>query len=323
MFLNNKKILITGATGLIGKSLVKYILSNCPNTYVLALVRNLDKANQVFSYYKGHKLKLLVGNVESITIRETDIDYIIHAASQTESKAFVTQPVETILTSLRGTHNMLEVAKKNRIEKFIYLSSMEIYGTPTSNFEINENSSNNINTMDIRSSYSESKRICENLCASYNSEYSIPVVILRLTQTFGPGVEYNDKRVFAEFARSAIEGRNIILRTNGKTKRKYLYIDDAISAILIAMEKGKSGEAYNVANDATYCTIYEMAQFIADKYGINIEIKKSDIAMYGYANTLYMNLDTTKIKSLGWSAKVNLIEMYEKMIEYMKISKNI
>ena len=153
---------------------------------------------------------------------------------------------------------------------------------------------------------------------SYYSEYHVPVKIARLTQTFGPGVNYQDGRVFAEFARCAIEGRNIILKTKGETERSYLYTEDAVWAILTILLKGENGQAYTVANEETYCSIYEMASMVAGKYGIQVEIQEQDTASQGYANTLYMNLDTTKLQKLGWNPQVGLAEMYERMIQSMK-----
>ena len=119
--------------------------------------------------------------------------------------------------------------------------------------------------MNVRSSYPESKRLCESLCSAYASEYGVPAKVVRLTQTFGVGVSYNDGRVFAEFARCAIEGRDIVLKTKGQTKRNYIDIDDAVNAIFTVLLKGVAGEAYNVANEDTYCSIYEMANMVAEK----------------------------------------------------------
>ena len=133
--------------------------------------------------------------------------------------------------------------------------------------------------MKVRTSYPESKRMCESLCTAYASQYSVPVKVLRLTQTFGPGVRYDDGRVFAEFARCAIERRNIVLHTDGATRRSYLYTADAVSAILTVLLKGIAGEAYNAANEATFCSIREMAQLVCSecaggKIGVEIQLEE-------------------------------------------------
>ena len=230
--------------------------------------------------------------------------------------------METIFTALNGLKNILELARLNQILGMVYLSSMEVYGTPVTNGKIDERHSSNLDTMAVRSCYPESKRMCENLCVSYISEYGLPVMVVRLTQTFGPGVQYHDERVFAEFARCVIERKNIVLNTRGETRRNYLYTEDAINAILAVLLKGQPGEAYNAANEETYCSIYEMACFVAKncaKGEIQVIIhEQEDITKMGYAPTLHMNLDTTKLKALGWKADTGLKTMYDSMIEDMR-----
>ena len=159
-----------------------------------------------------------------------------------------------------------------------------------------------------------------NLCTCYAKKYNFNINVLRLTQTFGSGVSYEDSRVFAEFARCAIENKDIILHTKGDTKRSYLYTSDAVNAILLVMLKGKEYEIYNVANEKTYCSILEMAELVAEKNDkINVKcVIDENIEKFGYAPTLCMNLSTEKIEKLGWKAQNNLSDMYDKLIGYLK-----
>lgn len=161
----------------------------------------------------------------------------------------------------------------------------------------------------------------ECICKAYSVQYRLPINIVRLTQTFGPGVEYNDGRVFAEFARCLVEHRDIILHTKGETKRNYLYTADAVRAILIVLLKGESGEAYNAANDQTYCSIYEMAKLVADidkANPIDVKVEIEDLSNFGYAPTLKMNLDISKIKGLGFKPQTPLVDMFTRMIEFLQ-----
>lgn len=314
--LYGKNILVTGATGLIGQNIVKTLL--CLDANVIAVVRNKEKAQKIFIDNNG--IKYIVCDIVNLPIRKMDIDFIIHAAANTSSKEFIENPVGISFIALEGTRRVLELAKLNHVKSLVYLSSMEVYGAPKTDEKIDELYSTNIDTMSTRSAYPESKRMCENLCASYAAQYGVPTKVVRLTQTFGPGVEYHDGRVFAEFARCAIEGKNIVLRTKGETKRAYLFIDDAVSAILTVLIKGKIGEAYNAANEDTYCSIYEMAELVANKccnQTIGIVIAENDVSNYGYAPTLKMNLSTKKIQEIGWKATTNLQEMFQKTINYM------
>ena len=195
---------------------------------------------------------------------------------------------------------------------------MEVYGTPEKGMRIKESDSGSFDPAKIRNCYPLGKIVCENLCCSYVKEYNVPVKTARLTQTFGPGVDYKDSRVFAEFARCAIEHRDIVLKTKGETQRDYLYTADAVSGILTILLKGECGQAYTVANEDTYCSVYEMARIVAETYGIGLRVQEQDVLKQGYADTLYMDLDTEKIKRLGWRPTVGLSEMYRRMIEAMR-----
>ena len=321
--LEGKTVLVTGATGLIGRELIRQIFLWNENASepiaAIAMARNESKAQAVLGEYISRGLRLMIADVRSAAPENIGADYIVHAASQTSSKAFIETPVETIMTAVEGTVNMLEFARANQVSGFVYLSSMEVYGTPSTDEKIDEKHSTDLDPMAVRACYPESKRMCESLCASYASEYGVPAMVVRLTQTFGPGVEYSDGRVFAEFARCAIEGRNILLNTKGETKRNYLFTEDAAEAVFTVLTRGKAGEAYNAANEATYCSIYEMACLVAKECAggrIGVEIReRADAARLGYAPTLHMNLDTTKLRSLGWEPKVGLADMYRRMID--------
>lgn len=217
---------------------------------------------------------------------------------------------------------MLEFARKNPLRGFVFLSTMEVYGTPLTDDKIQEQHGTDLDTMAVRSSYPESKRLCESMCTAYFSEYGVPARVLRLTQTFGPGVAYEDSRVFAEFARCVLEKKDIVLHTKGETKRNYLYLADACTAILTVLTEGANGEAYNGANEAAYCSIKEMAELVASQYvsrniTVRIEEKETEGEVFGYAPVLKMNLDTSKLQKLGWRPETGLADMYKRMIDYM------
>ena len=326
--LSNKTILVTGATGLIGSALIDILLyaekKMCLNTNIIALVRNMDKAEKCFSEQlkDNAPIDFIVGTVEKLPAIEKNVDYIVHGASQTSSKAFVEKPAETILTALNGTVNLLELARLKKTEGFVYLSSMEVYGTQRKGTKITENTSCMLSPLNLRSSYPVSKQQCEALCCAYCAEYGVPAKIIRLTQTFGPGVQMDDGRVFAEFARCIKNHRDIVLKTKGETERSYLYIADAVTAILTVLLKGKNGTAYNAADEKTYCSISEMAEEVA-KYGnVNVRYEIADIAQNGYLDTIYMDLDTSGLLQLGWEPiGKGLVWMYEKMLDSSEFSK--
>lgn len=316
--LKNSTIFITGATGLIGSALVETLLALELNISVIVFVRSKEKAYKKFGDY----VKYYVGDIQQEIILEDSVDYIIHCANPTSSSFFVNNPVETIKTAVNGSLNILKFSLDKKPEKIVFLSTMEVHGTPKKGTKVYVEDGGSFDTQKIRNCYPLSKQLCESLFLSYHDEYNINSCVLRLTQTFGPGIEYDDGRVFAEFARCAIEQKNIVLKTKGVTERSYLYISDAVDAILKILIKGVPGNVYTAANESSYCSIYDMAQLVASKANINVIIKETDVSKYGYANELYMDLDTSKLQSIGWRPKVNLSEAYNKLIEYMKKIKN-
>lgn len=319
--LKNKTLLITGATGLIGYTLVNALLyankKRRLNLKVLALVRDMNRAEERFKeHIDDAVLELIPGRVEELPTIKQPVNYIVHGASQTSSKAFVTQPVETIMTALKGTSNLLELAKEKAVSGMVYLSSMEVYGHPEKGHKVTENEIGALTPLDVRNSYPISKIQCENLCRAYAKEYGVPVMSIRLTQTFGPGVNYNDGRVFAEFARCVVEKRDIVLKTKGETERCYLYTADAATAILTVLLKGNAGQAYNAANESTYCSIAEMAEKVAAQGGIKVRYEIEDENRNGYPKALYMDLDTSLLQQLGWKwgGVICLMDMYRILI---------
>ena len=322
--LKNTSILVTGGTGLIGSTLIKALCyaneKRNLQLKILALVRNLQKAENLLGK-PNEVLQFIQGSVEDLPIIEESVDYIIHGASPTASRFFVQHPVETIEIAVKGTSNLLGLAKGKHTKGLVYLSSMEVYGAPHEDTLIPESQGCTLDSMVVRSCYPLAKRLCENLCASYTQEYSVPAKVIRLAQTFGPGVLKDDQRVFAEFARDAMEGKDIILQTTGTSKREYLYTADAVTAILTVLLSGEAGEAYNAGNPETYCSIVEMARLVAGKIAENrISIKhlegvNNNNSQFSPPHHLY--LDISKLNQLRWKPTRGLEEMYLRMIAWL------
>ena len=324
--LQGKSIFITGATGLIGSQIVLGIDQHNKNfgtdIKVYALARNLDKASRLFGECTENVVTVHGDMCGEFAI-DGPVDYIVHGASMTSSKDFVEKPVETILTGINSTANILNFARDKKVSGFVYLSSLEAYGvTDPSLTSVKETDYGFIDQLSPRSSYSEGKRMAECLCASYASEYAVPAKLVRLCQTFGAGVDYSDNRVFAQFAKSVIEGNDIVLKTKGETYRNYCYTSDAVTGILCALLDGNVGEAYNIANPTTGISIADMAKMVAHKLSWDAIKVCFDIAddatKLGYGPTIKVALDTTKLEALGWKATVDLEETFRRTIEYLK-----
>ena len=318
--LQNSTVFVTGATGLVGSQIVKSLLfmNGLYNTgiKVIAGVRDTAKADSVFGgFAESGYISYHVGDIKDEIKIDGGIDYIFHTASVTSSKFFVTKPVETIDIAVIGTKNVLELAKEKNVRGIVYVSSMEAFGIPDPSLNyVCEKDLGYIDILNVRSSYSEGKRICECMCAAYFSEYGVPVKIARLAQTFGAGVSREDTRAFAQFARSSIAGEDIILHTRGNSFGNYCYTADAVRGLFTIIFDGENGEAYTVANESTAMPIEDVAALVAKtlsggKSQVVFDIPDSPLT-YGYAPDVKMRLSAEKLEKLGWKPEFDLAEMF-------------
>ena len=323
--LKNQSVFITGSTGLIGSQLVLFMdyLNQTKNfgIKIYALCRSEEKAKRVFADSFLH-IHCVVGDVLNLPSISDSIDYVVNGASITASKEFINHAVETIDIAVNGTLNLLRFANEKKVKSFVYLSSMEAFGVTDGKGQVREEDLGYIDISSPRSSYMESKRMCENLCACFASEYGLNVKSIRLAQVFGVGIDYNDTRVAAYFARSVIEGTDIVLKTEGKTRRPILYSSDAISAILTVLLKGAKGNVYTAANPETLMSIRETAEVIVERIACNAISLIFDIKEvppeYAPNLNLNLNLNVDKLALLGWKPDIGLEEAYKRLIAGMK-----
>ena len=318
--LSNSLFLITGATGLIGSTLIHCLIALNKGVKIIAPVRNLKKTETLFSKDELDFIKLIECDIVSYDYEQIEyVDYIVHCAAPTASKFFVEYPVETFDIIYSGTKVLLDYAHKHSVKGFVYLSSLEVYGEIHDDAKpITENVQGYLDTMAVRSSYPMAKRAAENLCCLYATEYNVPVKVARLTQTTGAGIEKDDNRVIAQFARLAVNGEDIILHTTGESARPYCYTTDAISAILYILLNGISGEAYNVANEETYISVRQLAEYLRDNFNPNINVRVELNDNMGYAPSTKQKLSVDKLRALGWSPRYDLYGILVKLMSYLK-----
>lgn len=320
--------LVTGATGYIGSRIIKSLIESTGykqgNVKIISHCRNKEKYELMYFNMKNENIYPLFSDIKDIRkiVEETlqvgylgNIDYIIHCASNTTSSYMISNPVETIDGIVEGTKSVLELAKELNIKGMVYLSSMEVYGdilcTPGN--RATEDMLGYIDILKPRSSYPLGKRMAEGYCAAYANEYGVPVKIARLAQTFGKGILPNENRSFAQFVRAAAEGRDIVLKTEGKSIGNSVSIEDAIDAIFFLLENGENGQAYNVVNERNTMSIKDMAELVAriigkDKVKVVFDIE--DKSKTGYAADTYLYMSGEKMRRLGWEAKKGIEDMF-------------
>jgi nucleoside-diphosphate-sugar epimerase len=316
----NSIFLITGSSGLVGSSLIHCLLALQVGVRIVAPVRSIEKARQKFDQQELEYISLIECDLAKFDYDSLDaVDYIIHCAAPTSSKFFVEHPVETFASIYDVTKVLLDFASRKKVKGFVYLSSLEVYGEINDDScLVTEDAQGYLDPLSVRSSYPMAKRATENLCCLYASQYSVPVKISRLTQTTGAGIAKDDNRVIAQFARLAANGQNIVLHTTGESARPYCYTMDSVSGILFVLLRGKSGEAYNVANDDTYISARDMAAFVRDNINSSIKVIVELNDNMGYAPVSKLKLSSLKLRGLGWCAKYGLKEIFERLDFYFK-----
>lgn len=317
---------------MIGGSLVRWFLKKGTSCRMILPVRNLARAREQYKGIldsDGQKLIFMEMRLEDLWNQQIPmpIDYIIHCACVTQSSEMVAHPVETADSIVMGTRNVLELARKKQVKSMVYVSSMEVYGIVEDTGK--RTGEEHLGVLDLkacRSCYPMGKRMAEHYCAIYHQEYKVPVKIARLSQIFGQGVRPEDNRVYMQFARAAYEGKDIVLKTEGKSVGNYCATDDAVEGILTILYRGEDGEPYNVVNEANTMRIREMADLVANRVAggrIKVRIGAEDSHKTGYAPDTGLRLSGEKLKKLGWVPEKNLEDMYQDVIGELRSGERI
>lgn len=315
--IENTTFIVTGATGLIGSTIIRCLSALNRSIRIYAPVRDIEKAKEMFPDSPG--IILMEGDLLDFDYtRCKDVDYIIHCAAPTASKFFVDHSVETIQTIVLATNRILDFAKLHPVKSIVYLSSMEVYGQIVDENPITENVQGYVNPLQLRSSYPTAKRLAENLCCAYASEYAVPVKIARLAQTVGAGVGKTDNRAITQFIKLALAGKDIILHTSGQSTNPICYTIDAVTAVLYILLRGENGNAYNVANEANYTSVFDLAQLIKRTINPDIDVTiKLDDKM-GFPPTTHLRLSCDSLKALGWEAHYTLEDIVCRLAAYLR-----
>lgn len=310
--LNSTKILITGAGGIIGSAIVDCLIMLTElsgfNIEIYALGRSKDRLEKRFcNYSMCDYIHLIEHDVCNRLDLDETIDLVIHTAGNAYPSAFDKYPVDTIMTNIYGTYNLLECCKKWNTKRFLFVSSGEVYGGSVDTVPVNEEYGSYIDSMNARSCYPNSKRTAESLCVSYSKQYGIDTVVVRPCHIYGAGFTSLDNRASAQFIRAGAERNTVTLKSRGEQIRSFCYVADAASAIISVLINSKPNTAYNISNMNSVASVFEFAQMCAKIGGSELivgEPTQDEIRQRSIIKNQI--LDNTRLTALGWNPKYNL-----------------
>ncbi|MFQ5406132.1 MAG: NAD-dependent epimerase/dehydratase family protein [Candidatus Micrarchaeia archaeon] len=292
-----QKVLVTGAGGFLGTHLCAKLASQ--GMQVTAFVQKNQSAPLNTTAFEGDVL-----NLQDLEKAMQGVDAVFHLAGQTTPKKAQENPQEDFKINVQGTKNALEAAEKNSVDTFLFTSTSYVYGfhgkTPLKeSLECSPDKE-----------YGKSKLAAEKLCRLFAQEGKINrAVISRLFNVYGPGQK---GRVIPDLIQKArtTQGNSFEVLGNCADFRDFLYVDDAVDALVLLAQKGQNGESYNVANGKSI-EVKELAEKIAQATNTS---KLPSCAKYDPATSRGMNANNTKLRQLGWSPSTHLEEGLKKCL---------
>jgi UDP-glucose 4-epimerase len=302
------KVFITGGSGFIGSYIVGHLLEQGHKVKVLDL-RKPSIEHKNLEFVNKSVMDELAEDIHGC-------DIVYHFAAMLGVDNSDSRPLETMRINLEGSVNVFKSAVEANVKRMIYASSSEVYGEPRE-LPIREDS-----VKGPISTYGVSKLAAEIYAKAYNHEFGTDIRIVRFFNVYGHGQSNNFAMPI--FINNALENKPIKVFGDGSQTRCFTYVEDIADGVLKVLEKGKSGEAYNIGNNRPI-TILELAKIIKELTGSKSEIIKSD---FGKKTRLkqreieYRSPDISKMKTLGWEPKTIVRDGIKKILEFKKDSKS-
>ena len=316
----SKTILVTGGAGFIGSHLCDRLIENgniviCLDNLLTGSQKNIAPllSNKNFSFINKDACEPF--NSKKIA----KIDEIYHLASPADPNtnspvSYMTHPFETMKVNAIGTWNMCELALKHKA-KLLFASTSEVYGDPEKSPQ-DEKYRGNVSTTGPRSVYDESKRFGETIVSSFVRNKNLDARIVRIFNTYGPKMNIKEGRAVVNFIKQAITNESITIYGDGTQTRSFCYIEDQVDGQILAMEKGKRAEVFNIGNDDERA-ILEFAKIIKKLSKSKSEIIFSE--KLPQDDPMQRRPDISKAKNdLGWAPKIGLEEGLINTIKYFR-----
>ena len=313
---DGRTILLTGAAGFLGSYLLDVLadwnVGRSRQARILALDNNLVGLPERVAHLSGRPdVAFFTHDMRQPFEPGEPVHYILHCAGVASPTFYRQFPLETIDVNVDGTRHLLEMCRIHPVRAMLHLSTSEIYGDPTADaIPTREDYRGLVSCTGPRACYDESKRLSETLATIYHQKHGVPVKVGRPFNVFGPGQRIDDRRIIPDLMQAVIEGKPLVLLSDGKATRSFCYLRDATWAMLLILLKGKPGEAYNLGNDHEEVTMRQVAETLIDasSYPHPLRFERSDDPHYLSDNPQRRCPDLARIKALGYEPQVMLRE---------------
>ena len=301
--------LITGGAGFLGSHLAKLLLDK--GEEVISLDNFFTGAkNNIQDLFEYPNFEFIRHDVtEPIKL---EVDKIWHLACPASPIHYQFNPIKTIKTSFMGTHNMLGLAKRVGA-KILLASTSEVYGDPKEHPQ-KESYRGSVNTIGIRSCYDEGKRIAETLCSDYSRIHGVKVRIMRIFNTYGPNMRFDDGRVISNFIIQALKDEKITIYGDGSQTRSFCYVEDLIKGMTLLMDSDYSYPV-NIGNPNEF-SIKELANLVQKLINPNVEFEYKSLPQDD-PKQRKPSIQLAK-ELLNWEPKIELEEGLLKTTDWFK-----
>lgn len=288
------KILVTGGSGFIGNHFVRNYLRNHPTDEVVNLdaLTYAGRKENLLDVEKNARYSFVHGDICDPAIVEkamSECDAVVHFAAESHVDRAIQNASIFLKTNVIGTHILLEAARKKNVKKFLCISTDEVYGHTL------EGSFTEESTLNPRNPYAASKVGSERLAYSYSQTYGMHVIITRSSNNFGP-YQFPEK-MLPLFVTNLIQGKKVPVYGDGMNVRDWLYVEDNCKGIDLVLQKGKSGEVYNIAGEHELPNM-EMTRQVLKEMGKREEMIQFVEDRKGHDKRYSINAN--KIKELGF-----------------------